>query len=162
MSLYNNIAIRHLISHIFLMEEYQTKKLREGLISIMKIATKNCSWNVATPPKVNFGHVMFQLPPSIRSVLRKTENLWKKIINAEDAISFNKVCLSEDILPNYSNIYIYIYIYSLIVYSVKCNQVCLLWDFGQLVYSQEFFFLFLYNAIIDFLPFSVVQVRFVM
>jgi hypothetical protein len=27
------------------------------------------------------------------------------------AVSFNKICLSEDISPNYNNIYIYIYFY---------------------------------------------------
>jgi hypothetical protein len=33
------------------------------------------------------------------------ESLSKKIMNAEAAISFNKICLSEDILPSYTNIY---------------------------------------------------------
>ena len=66
--------------------------------------------NVATPPKVNFGHILFQLPLSIQSFIRKLGNLWKRIINAKAAISFNKVCLSEEILPNYCNINIYIVI----------------------------------------------------
>jgi hypothetical protein len=56
--------------------------------------------NAATAPKVNFGQVIFKLPPTIRRI----ESLSKKIISAEAAISFNKICLSEDILPNYTDI----------------------------------------------------------
>jgi hypothetical protein len=52
---------------------------------------------VATTPKVNFGQVIFQLPTAIRRIDRRIESLSKKIINAEAAISFNKICLSEDI-----------------------------------------------------------------
>jgi hypothetical protein len=61
---------------------------------------------VATTPKVNFGQVIFQLPPTIRRIARRIQSLSKKIINAESAISFNKNCLWEDILPNNTNIYI--------------------------------------------------------
>jgi hypothetical protein len=63
--------------------------------------------NIATTPKVNFGQVIFQLPSTIRRIVRRIESLSKKIINAEAVISFNKICLSEDILPNYTNIYIW-------------------------------------------------------
>jgi hypothetical protein len=52
--------------------------------------------NVATAP--------FKLRPTIRRIVRKIESLLKKIINAEAAISFNKIRLLEDILPNYTNI----------------------------------------------------------
>ena len=31
-----------------------------------------------------------------------------KIINAEAAVSFNKICLQEGVLPKYTDIYIYI------------------------------------------------------
>jgi hypothetical protein len=30
---------------------------------------------------------------------------WKKIINAEAAVVFNQICLEEDILPKYTDIY---------------------------------------------------------
>jgi hypothetical protein len=60
--------------------------------------------NVATTQKVNFGQVIFQLSPTIKRIVRKIESLSKKIINAGAAISFNKICLSDDILPNYTNI----------------------------------------------------------
>jgi hypothetical protein len=43
------------------------------------------------------------------------ESLSKKIINSEAAISFNMICRSEDILPNYTNIYIVKYDRSLSV-----------------------------------------------
>jgi hypothetical protein len=42
--------------------------------------------NVATTPKVNFGQVISQLPPTIRRI----ESL-SKIINAEAVISFNNI-----------------------------------------------------------------------
>jgi hypothetical protein len=46
---------------------------------------------VAATPKVNFGQVIFQLPPTIRRGVRRIESLSKKIINAEAAISFNNI-----------------------------------------------------------------------
>jgi hypothetical protein len=64
--------------------------------------------NVATTPKANFGKLIFELPPTIRRMVWRVESLSKKIINAEAAISFKKICLSEDILSNYTNINIYI------------------------------------------------------
>jgi hypothetical protein len=39
--------------------------------------------NVETTPNGNFGQLIFELPPTIRRIVRKIEFLSKKIINAE-------------------------------------------------------------------------------
>jgi hypothetical protein len=58
-------------------------------------------WQIQFSSKVNLGQVIFQLPPTIKRIV----SLSKKIINAEAAISFNKICL------------IHIYIYSIYIVS---------------------------------------------
>ena len=45
----------------------------------------------------------------MKKLIRKIENLEKKLANARVAILFNKTCLNENILPKFTNIYIYIY-----------------------------------------------------
>jgi hypothetical protein len=50
---------------------------------------------VATTAKGNFGQLIFELPPTILRIVRKIESLSKKIINAEAAISFTKISLSD-------------------------------------------------------------------
>jgi hypothetical protein len=47
--------------------------------------------NVATTPKANFGQLIFELPATIRRIVRRIESLSKKIINAEAALSFNNI-----------------------------------------------------------------------
>ena len=63
---------------------------------------------------MNFGSLLFQLPPEERKVIRKIENISKKLINANFAVIFNEICSRENLLPTFTNIYIYIYIYDLI------------------------------------------------
>lgn len=53
---------------------------------------------------MNFGDIIYTLPPPTRRIARRIESIWKKLINAEAALSFNKICLEEDILPKYTNI----------------------------------------------------------
>jgi hypothetical protein len=48
--------------------------------------------NVATTQKANFGQLIFELPPTIRRIVRRVESVSKKIINAEATISFNNIC----------------------------------------------------------------------
>ena len=43
-----------------------------------------------------------------RSVVRKMESVWRKLINFEAAVSFNKICLEEGII--YLIYYIYLHI----------------------------------------------------
>ena len=40
--------------------------------------------------------------------IRTYEKLNKKLINAEHAVLFNETCINENLLPKYSDIYIYI------------------------------------------------------
>ena len=44
----------------------------------------------------------------LKKLIRKIENLENKLVNARVAIVFNKICLNENLLPTFTNIYIYI------------------------------------------------------
>ena len=48
---------------------------------------------------MNFGELIYQQPENIKKLIRKIENLEKKLSNARAVILFNETCL---------NIYIYI------------------------------------------------------
>ena len=65
---------------------------------------------------MNFGELIYQQPEDIKKLIRKIENLERKLANARVAILFNKTCL---------NIYMYIYIY---VYIQNCNNATMYWD----------------------------------
>ena len=52
----------------------------------------------------SFGNIVFSLPPTERKLARKIENLEKKIINAKLAVSFNRKCIQENLLPKFTNI----------------------------------------------------------
>ena len=52
----------------------------------------------------NFGSLLHQVSPNTRRLVRNIEQTNNKIINCEVAISFNLVCLKEDILPGYTNL----------------------------------------------------------
>ena len=58
----------------------------------------------------NLGTLLFNLSPSQKSLIRKYENLNKKLINARNAVVFNKTCIKENLLPNYTDTSIYIWI----------------------------------------------------
>ena len=45
-----------------------------------------------------------KLPFTASSILRKLENVKRKIIKCKWSIVFNETCLNENILPNYTNI----------------------------------------------------------
>ena len=53
-----------------------------------------------------YAALLHNLPPDLRAILRNYENVSKKLINVKWSIEFNSICLDENILPNYSNIYI--------------------------------------------------------
>ena len=57
---------------------------------------------------MSFGQLVWELIPAHRSIIRRVEQIKKKIVNAEAAANFNQICLHEDLLPIYTNIYIYI------------------------------------------------------
>jgi hypothetical protein len=54
---------------------------------------------------MNFGEIIYSLPPFTRRIARKIESIWKKLINAEAVVVFNKICLEEDILTKYTDMY---------------------------------------------------------
>ena len=51
----------------------------------------------------NFAEFLHQFGPEIRQNIRKSENIEKKLINAELALVFNETCYNENILPRYTN-----------------------------------------------------------
>lgn len=57
----------------------------------------------------SFGSILHTHEPEPRQCIRRLESLHKKKINAHYAAVFNKTCIKENLLPNYSNIYIYIH-----------------------------------------------------
>ena len=58
---------------------------------------------------MNFGNVLFQQPYNIRKQVRNIETNEKKLIQAKMAVLFNNACINENLLPNFTNIYNYIY-----------------------------------------------------
>ena len=52
--------------------------------------------------------VLNLISPENKSLFRKLENLEKKKINTQLHREFNQICLKENLLPKYTNIYIYI------------------------------------------------------
>ena len=57
-----------------------------------------------------FCRVSILQPDNIKKHARNIEDQEKKLANARVAIVFNKTCLNENLLPTFTNIYIYIYI----------------------------------------------------
>ena len=58
---------------------------------------------------MNFGELIFKFPCNICSKIRYLEKLQKKLVKANIAILFNRTCVNENILPNFTDIYVYIY-----------------------------------------------------
>ena len=54
---------------------------------------------------MDFGSLIFNLHPEERSSVRKIEKISKKLISAQFAVIFNNVCLQENLLPKYTDIY---------------------------------------------------------
>ena len=55
----------------------------------------------------NFANFLFLFNQETRKLIRNIENIEKKLINCQLAVVFNETCLNEDILPIYTNIYMY-------------------------------------------------------
>ena len=53
---------------------------------------------------MNFGYILYNLQDEERSSVRRVEKLSKKLLTAEYAVIFNKVCIKEKLLPNYTDI----------------------------------------------------------
>ena len=61
---------------------------------------------------MNLGELIYNLDYNNKKLIRKIENLNKKLNNINNSIVFNELCIKEELLPKFTNIYIYIYIYS--------------------------------------------------
>jgi len=60
---------------------------------------------------MNLGELIYNLDYNNKKLIRKIENLNKKLNNINNSIVFNELCIKEELLPKFTNIYIYIYIY---------------------------------------------------
>ena len=54
---------------------------------------------------MNFGELLYHPLENIKKLLRKIENLEKKLVNARVAIVFYEKCLNENLLPIWTIIY---------------------------------------------------------
>ena len=59
---------------------------------------------------INLGNLLFSLNPEERSLVRSLEKLYRKKIQSAFNVTFNRACLEENLLSNYTE-YIYIYIF---------------------------------------------------
>jgi hypothetical protein len=57
---------------------------------------------------MSFGNLLFDLQAPARNFVRLIEKNNKKIVNKKYALVFNQTCINEELLPNYTNIYIII------------------------------------------------------
>ena len=51
----------------------------------------------------NFGELLYTVPDDLKSLFRSLEKISKKIIMSKWSLKFNRTCLTENILPKYSN-----------------------------------------------------------
>ena len=63
--------------------------------------------DVETGRNDNFSVLINTLPPDKRSQVRYLERLNKKIANCSYSVKFNKTCIMENLMPKFTNIYIY-------------------------------------------------------
>ena len=57
----------------------------------------------------DLGSLLHTLPSEQKNEVRKLEKVSLKLVKSECRELFNSVCVRENLLPNYSNIYIYEY-----------------------------------------------------
>ena len=72
---------------------------------------------------MSYGRLLNQAPPTLRKLFRDKEHLNQKIINRKWSAIFNKKCLLENIVPNFSNIFMFNndqFLESKLVESQKC------------------------------------------
>ena len=56
---------------------------------------------------MNFIQAIYRLPEQIKKIYRSIEKYENKLIRNKWSNIFNKTCLEEENLPNYTRIYIY-------------------------------------------------------
>ena len=60
---------------------------------------------------LNIGQLLNLLDTVNKNYVRKLEKLNKSFVNNKYGISFNKICINEGLLPNYTHTHVCIYIY---------------------------------------------------
>ena len=55
---------------------------------------------------MNLGDILSHLPSNVRQTTNKLIKTHKKLAKCDNAVIFNGLCLKEDILPNFSDIYL--------------------------------------------------------
>ena len=58
---------------------------------------------------MTFGELLNEYDEPGKKIVRQIESTENKIINAKLAVVFNKECLKNNLLPKFTNIYIYIF-----------------------------------------------------
>ena len=56
---------------------------------------------------MTLGEIIFQFPNNIKIIMRQLEKLERKQIKANMAILFNRTCINKNLLPQFTNIYIF-------------------------------------------------------
>ena len=65
--------------------------------------------------QVNFVELLNCLNPQLKAQVRSLEKLNKRKVQALFGVKFNQTCINENVLPNYTDIYIYI--------QIRCTEV---------------------------------------
>ena len=53
---------------------------------------------------MNLGELIYNLDYNNKKLIRKIENLNKKLNNINNSIVFNELCIKEELLPKFTNI----------------------------------------------------------
>ena len=53
---------------------------------------------------MNYGNLLFDVPPTLRDLIRNLEKENKKLIRAEWSQKFNISCLKENLLPKHTHV----------------------------------------------------------
>ena len=71
---------------------------------------------------MTLGEIIFQFPNNIKIIIRQLEKLERKQIKANMAILFNRTCRNLNILPQFTNIYIYVCVFKIyVIYEINKN-----------------------------------------
>ena len=55
---------------------------------------------------MNFGNILYNHTEENKKIVRNIENLNKKTTNAKLSVLFNQTCISNNLLPSYTNIHL--------------------------------------------------------
>ena len=104
-----------------------------------------CTW-----VQINYGKSIIQFQPDIKTSTRWLQWIKLKICWQKTSILFNQICLNEEILPNYTDIYIYmcvcvwvsvcVCLYMCVCVLLMCVCVCVcVWRSSLPTYTASMF-----------------------